>query len=362
MDLSFPTFRRLTQGRLSLPFGWPWYTTAVQQRGLLRLIATGIEERLPLLPLLEAWTEDERGIQQRRLRKLLHLLSEGVPLADAVEQIPGILRDEDMLAVRFDAQSGTAATAVREVLNNPEGTSLAGSAQLRSTKLYLLTILLLSTPVIIFIEIRIVPDFRQIYAYYRLSLPWVTEAFVACIQLLENSAWLFILALLVGVLSFVFARPGRFIRQRVMRFVSPLRAKQTAGLLRMIGIASEAGRPLPSALSTLARYHFDPTLRNKLLFVRNEVEQGADLWQSMSSVDIISEADVRALDLSERLGNRSWVLAQLAAAKSRRAFRTLDYIAQLVLPVVVLLFGLFVLFQALALFAPLTNLIRGLAA
>ena len=130
----------------------------------------------------------------------------------------------------------------------------------------------------------------------------------------------------------------------------------------MIAIASNAGRPMAGALSTLARYHFDSTLRNKLSFVRNEMEQGANLWQSMSAVDLLTDADVRALNLAERLGNRTWVLTQLANAKNRRAIRRLDYASQLVLPAVVLLMGLFVLFQALALFTPLTNIIRGFAA
>ncbi len=361
MDFSFPTFRRLFQRRFSLPFGWPWRTTVIQQRGLMRLIAIAIEQRLPLLPLLEAWTNDESGTQRRRLRKLTTLMNSGVSLTDAIEQVPGIVNDEDLLALRFDAQSGTIATAVRETLNDPTNADLDRPARLHSTKQYLWTILLLGFPVVMFIIIRIIPTFRAIYHEFDLPLPGVTEAFVWLMQMLENYAWLIVLVLLAGLLSLVFARPGRFFRQWMARFVGPLRTRQTAGLLRMIAIASSAGRSLPSALSTLARYHFDPALRNKLLFVRNEVEQGADMWQSMNVVDILTDADVRALDLSERLGNRSWVLRQLAAAKSRRAVRVLDYIAQLALPTVVFLIGLFVLFQALALFAPLTNLVRGLA-
>src|SRR5437762_12544622 len=100
MDSWFPTFRRLARTRISLPFAWPWYTTSAQRRGLLRLIAVGLEQNLPLVPLLKAWTEDERGTQYFRVRWLVHLLNRGTPLADAVEQIPGILRDEDVLAIR----------------------------------------------------------------------------------------------------------------------------------------------------------------------------------------------------------------------------------------------------------------------
>jgi type II secretory pathway component PulF len=56
------------------------------------------------------------------------------------------------------------------------------------------------------------------------------------------------------------------------------------------------------------------------------------------------------------------VLAQLACAKDRRAGRRLDRLSEFVLPAAVLTMGLFVLFQALALFSPLVNLIHSLAA
>ena len=124
------------------------------------MIAVGIEEKLPLVPLLEAWTEDERGTQQKRLRRLVRLLNDGTSIADAVEQVPGILRDEDILAIRFDAQSGTATTAIRECLDDPANITPERPSRLRSTSLYLWTVLILGFPVVVFIVIKIIPAFR----------------------------------------------------------------------------------------------------------------------------------------------------------------------------------------------------------
>jgi type II secretory pathway component PulF len=81
----------------------------------------------------------------------------------------------------------------------------------------------------------------------------------------------------------------------------------------------------------------------------------------MGAAGLLADPDVRALNLSERVGNRSWVLTQLAYGKNRRAARQLDWMSQIVLPVAVLLLGSFVLFQAAAIFMSLTSLIRSLA-
>ena len=44
---------------------------------------------IALAPLLEAWAADERGRQRGRVRRLVRLLKQGVPLPEAVEQVPG---------------------------------------------------------------------------------------------------------------------------------------------------------------------------------------------------------------------------------------------------------------------------------
>jgi protein transport protein HofC len=361
MNSRFPTFQRWLGRKYSLPFPWPWYTTTAQRRGLLRMIAVSIEEKIPLVPLLESWAADERGAQRDRVFRLIRILNEGTPIADAVEQVPNILRDEDILAIRFDAQSGTVTAAARQRLKRPEVALPELPSRLRNTKVYFIAMLLVGCPLVAFNEIKIIPAFREIFSEFEMSFPPVTESFLRFTAMFADYAWLLVLALVVLALLFLFARPGRFVRHAMARVFGTKRSQWSGDLLRMIAIASNAGRPIAGALSTLARYHFDPTIRRKLLYVRNEIEQGAQLWQTMSAAELITPADERALDLSERLGNRSWVLSQLAYAKSRRAAHRLDLTSQLMLPIVVLLLGAFVLYQALAIFMPTVTLIQSLA-
>ena len=137
-----------------------------------------------------------------------------------------------------------------------------------------------------------------------------------------------------------------------------MRELHAADVLQKLGIASAAGRPIPGALSTLARYHFVPDVRHKLLFVRNEVELGADVFSSMTAVGLLSPPELRLLQTAERVGNRPWVLDQLAAVKQRRTRLRLDRAAQFILPAIVLLLACVVLFQALTILGPLISLIE----
>jgi type II secretory pathway component PulF len=361
MDSRFPTFRRLIDGEGQSPSWWPWYTSAAQQQSLLRLIAVAVEEGLPLIDLLESWAIDERGIQRSRIRRLIRSLKRGRSLPDAIEEVPGILRDEDALALRFDSQSGTRTAAVREMLTEQRTSQLSAAPHVRRPIVYFCVVLPLGIMLVLFVQIRIMPIMFRLFSDFGLASPPVWRLSARFGNWLTNGGWF--LALLVFVaFSFTFlTRPGRSFRQRLFgRLIRPLRQMYVADVLQKIAIAGRAGRPVPGALSTLARYHFDPAIRQELLFVRNEVEQGADIWQSMTKVGMLTSEEVDALRTSDRIGNRPWILQQLAEVKKRRSNRRFRRWSEMVLPALVLAMATLVLFQALSVFQPLTQMIEGL--
>ena len=106
---------------------------------------------------------------------------------------------------------------------------------------------------------------------------------------MANYWYIFLLAIMAVYWLLFSSWPGRRLRRTILtRVIRPLRELHTADVLEKLGVAIEAGRPIAGALSTLARYHFDPTLRHQLLYIRNEVEQGADVWQSMAAIGLLS--------------------------------------------------------------------------
>lgn len=358
----FPTFRTFAGSSGSFRSWWPWRTTAGQRQSLLRLIAVGTEENLPLAPLIEKWMDDERGVQRRRLGRLVKLLQTGRPLADAVEQVPGVLSDEDLLAIRFDAQSGTRTAAVREILADAPARSASSSPRLRRSIIYFCVLVPLSLLLISFTQLNIVPILARIFQEFGIQMPpalaWSASSWGA----ISGAWWLAAMAAIALLWWLLATRSGRPVRQALFgRLFRPWHELRSADVLQKIGIAVSAGRPIPGALSTLARYHFDPTIRQELLFVRNEVEQGANVWQSLAGVGMLTGSEVQLLDSAERIGNPAWVLKQLVDAKKQRTTRRIQRATEFVLPVLVLFVAVLVVFQALTVFQPLTRIIAELS-
>jgi type II secretory pathway component PulF len=361
MDTLFPTFRRLANREVPLPAIWPRKVTRGQRHALLRLIALATEENLPLAPLVEKWAEDERGRQRTRLRRLADLLKSGRALPDALEEIGGILADEDLLAIRFDSQMGTRSAAVRQMLSRGEPQAGGSAREIRSDLVHLAIVLFISLNLITFLHLRIVPVFQKLLREFNEEQPTALTWSIWTANTVVSLWWVFAIACLVAGWCLVSTGTGRFVRHSIFdRWFRSLRELHAADVLRKLQIATAAGRPIPGALSTLARYHFAPDVRHKLLYVRNEVEQGADVWQSMSAVDLVTPAEKRLLRTADQVGNRSWILGQIAAVKQRRTRRRWAVAAELVLPALVLVLGAVVLFQALTIFAPLVRLIEGL--
>ncbi len=384
----FPTFRKIDE-RLravrwsSWPFttvrqAWfptfaPWFwsllgrggVTRAQRRALLRLIQVAAEEPTPLAPLVVAWAQEEPLMQRKRLLRLSRVLAEGVPVADAVERFPSLLSDEEILLVRFASESGTLAVSLRQHLKAATDESAPVRENLRRSKRYLLMMVLIGLPVVLWVTLYITPALEAIHSDFEtVGFDFSSFRSLQKVQIFVLD-WLIPISLVV-LAVFVAGRwlkgPWRSFRRRVAPLLfGSVRSLRVAQVLRRLSETCRAGRPLDGAVSTLARSHYDPALRHKLLFARNELALGAGLWPSFQTVGLLSAKERRALDAGDRLGVTGWTLAALADAKERRAIRWQSWLSMALWLATVLLFGAFVLIQAIGMISFLSELITSIA-
>ena len=339
---------------------WPRRTTAAQSRTLMRLIATALEERLPVAPLLESLARDERGVQRRRLFRVTRLMNEQVGLVDALEQTPGVIGDAELLALRFDAQSGLRSAALRTSLDESRPQRSTRRNPHRQSLVYFCGLLSVVAAIATFMQLKITPLILRIASDFGVDKSPTISRVRDLQSGLIDGIWLVMLVACVALGLIYSTTTGRILRRAFIgSALNPWREGYIADVMRKMSVATAAGRPLTAALSTLARHHFDPVIRHKLLFTRNEVELGADMWLSLQAAGLVSAEETRLLQTSERIGNQAWVLGQIADQKRARADRRWRRRAAFILPLGAVLFGGFVLLQSLAMFLPLIEFLRG---
>ena len=169
----FPTFAKLLatrgtdsraprQGLFPTLFGIFLPTSSGQRRALAELLALGLDERLPLAPLLEAWAADERGWQAARVRKLAKLVAAGMPLDAALARVRGALRPQDATALAVATTLHGNATEALAGFSAPAASTEPVERGIRWVLGYAATLLLVSLPILTFVMVKLLPMFRKI--------------------------------------------------------------------------------------------------------------------------------------------------------------------------------------------------------
>lgn len=335
------------------------------QFSLLRLLSVTHTERLDLAPLVAHLANEHRGASRRRLRQLADRLNSGTPLVAALEQTPDALNDEDVLTLRFASQSGLVSAALEALVEQAAAESRRVSFRIRQAVVYFSCVFLVVALVTCFLMLFVAPTYQSLADDFGWDLEENVAGLVALVNCLGMMARYFpfgilLLLVLLGLLWVL--KPFRLFRRAIAsRLVEPVAQLRSAHLLRMLSLATDAGRPLPGSLSTLARYHFDRNVRAGLLYARNEVEQGAEAWTSLSTARLLTEKEATALAESPTTRTRTWLMRRLAGWKEEQVRHRSDVWSSLVHPAIVLLFGAFVLWVALAFMGFLSELIFLLA-
>ncbi len=337
---------------------WGGDTLASRQYTLLRILAVSYRERLDVVPLIYLLASEHRGFYRSVLNILAARIESGISLVSALEQTPDALSDEDVLALRLAGESGTWAQTFDGLLamrlEDQQGLRIRPKFSIT----YWIVLLFISYFLIALMLNVVMPTFLKIGDEFGMAAP---RAFLKLRSFnLLGFGWLLLLIIVLSIWISWFRTPRRFFLRQVAPKVLPAVARQQlVELYRLLAIALDAGRPLSGAISTLARCHFSRRIRERLLFARNEVEQGADQWQSLAQSKLISRAEADLLAHAPNPQVAAWSLRELARKKLVLATRRTAGVAYLIEPIITLCFGAMVMWVCIAFFQYLVAFIGG---
>lgn len=335
------------------------------QRALLRILAVAHHERLQPALLVANLAQEHVGSNRRVLKRLSRRLKDGLPLVAAIEQTPDALSDSQVLAIRFGTQSGTLGAVYQELLSQDGDTVHSAERSLRQTSIYLGAMLMILTIAFSFWLLSLLPMFEKVLSLGQSRLAPLSPGFP--LQFMFSlREWVgdwaalapfgvAILLLLVWLLPI-----RRWLRRVFDSRIGWINQVRSAELLRMLALSIESGRPLAGALSTLARYHFDPGVRARLLLARNEVEQGAGVWESLRDARVITAVQTEALATSTSSESQVWLLRSLSDQKQERAQASAQAAARRLQTAVILAIAALVLLLSLVCFQSLNHFITQL--
>ncbi|MGD0516283.1 MAG: type II secretion system F family protein [Thermoguttaceae bacterium] len=333
-----------------------------QQNALLWTMAISTEKMIPLVPSIEAFSRESGGRMAEKARILAKLLASGVPLPDAVEQIPGILPERILPMIRVGYESGALAKSLRQAVLSRDLLTVIWNS-LITKLLYIGMVIIIGTGIFAFVMIKIVPSYEKIFRDFHTSLPGITAALIEVSRFIGQTWIIFVplYLLFVGLFIYLifyylgwasFSLPG---------FTRLMRRKHSAIILDSLALAAESSQPLGNIVLTMAGTYPQADIRRKLSYVGEDIHRGGDWCESLSRHGLIKRADQAVLKAAQRVGNLPWAMREMADSNRRRLAYRLNALVQAAYPPVIICVGLIVMFIVVALFYPLITLIMKLS-
>jgi type IV pilus assembly protein PilC len=371
-------------------FGWIIYTYLYyrhcRREELLQLLSGAAEDGLPLAPPLRAYLEDRpsspmkrfwlacllcvlpvpgfywiwyrRNNFDRRVEELANLLEHGVPLHQAFQMIPVTATRETQLAAAIGATTGQLALCLRGTARRRLSTLWI---ELVPQLVYVTVVLVAIAAVVGFLGYFIVPKFKKIFSDFGAELPALTRSVITDSSVIGKYWYVVVLTIqgvILLIITLTFSSTARWF---FPGFGTIYRQEVRSRVLRYLGLLLETGMTVPESIVALRRLPLGYTALDRLEDVRNQIEQGEPLGDSLFRVGLLPWRMLPLVHAAERAGNLPWALVEMAESLYQRTMRLIQRVMQVVFPATVVLLGCLVAIVVVSFFLPLVQLISELA-
>lgn len=329
-------------------------------RQLASLIGSGVA-------LLQAFEVIAQSSSNPALIALLGTLkadiSAGCNLADTLRKHPQYFDALYCNLIAAGEQSGSLDTVLEQVANLQEQRQ-ALRARLNKAMRYPLIVLLTGLGVSALLLLEVVPQFQAMFNGFGAELPAFTRRVIGLSDWLGQYASGLLLCVLGGAwgLRRAYQRQPGFrlwcLRQalKLPVFGALLSQAALARFARTLATSYAAGVPLMEALGPVAGACGNPLYEQAVLRLRKDLASGQSLSQAMAYSGLFPRLMQQMCAIGETGGTLDDMLARVASHYESAIERSLDNLASLLEPLIVLILGLLVGSLVIAMYLPIFQL------
>jgi len=335
-------------------------------RSFSTLIRAGVAMRRALQVTIERTGHD--GLRDA-LREVLAEIERGDALSTALARRPRVF---PALIVAMIA-AGEAGGILDEVLERT-ATLLERDAQLRKNVVaalaYPATVLVASLALVIFLIVRIVPMFEDLFASFHVELPASTRVLLWIGERgSEPLPWILMLAttaaVMLGVIAARRTRAGALAFDQLrlaLPVVGPLlRLTIHARFARMLGTLVHSGVELTRALTVVTPVTASPVHQTALERVALALREGEALSPPMAATRVFDPMLVTLVGVGEETGMLDVMLETAAASFESDVAAAVATLGAVIEPALIVALGAIVGFIVYSVYIPLYSLIGSLA-
>ncbi len=329
-----------------------------------RQFSTMINSGLPILQGLtivaeQAENKDFRGL----MGKVRDDISNGVPLSEALSRHPKVFSTLYVNMVKAGEQGGILDIIferLSEYMEKAEGVT----RKVKSAMMYPIVVMSVAVLVVIFLMIKVVPTFADVFRSFGAELPLPTRMVLGLSNFLLSPKAGFLV--FFGIVFYVALSLYKRTKQGAYNMDALLLKLPVFGVLvqkasvakfaRTFGTLIKSGVPIMDALETVAKTSGNLVVEKALIDARDSVRSGKTLTQPLKESKIFPPMVTQMINVGEETGALDAMLSKVADFYEEEVDTAVEGMTSIIEPILIVFLGVTLGFIVVAMFMPMFEL------
>lgn len=332
---------------------------------LSQQMAVMIRAGLPLIEVLDILAEQtERASLAAVMRQIEREVEAGSSLTDAMAKHSAIFSTFFISMVRAGEASGMLDSILDQVATYLERMASL-QRKIKSAIMYPATVTVVAIGITIFLLVRVVPVFKDIFESLGGNLPVPTQITVWLSEIITNWWWLvLILAVVAYILLYNWYRTksGRYAIDKMYLklpiFGTLLLKSSVAKFCRTLGTLIRSGVNILYALEITAKTAGNAVIEDAVYKTRASIQAGESITKPLVEADVFPPMVTRMIDVGERTGALEGMLVKIADFYEDQVNAMVAGLTSLIEPLLIVFLGVVVGFIVVSMFLPMFKMIE----
>lgn len=329
-----------------------------------RQFSTMVNAGLPILQGLTIVAEQAENPDFRTvMTKVRDDISNGVPLSDAMAKYPKVFSTLYVNMVKAGEQGGILDVIferLSEYLEKAEGVA----RKVKSAMMYPVVVMSVAVLVVIFLMVKVVPTFRDVFASFGAKLPPPTQFLMDVSDFIASKKSIFIVIFLiaawVGITMYRKTKTGAY-NWDLMILKLPVfgvlaQKASVAKFARTLGTLIKSGVPIMDALETVAKTSGNLVLERAVNKARDSVREGKTLTQPLKESKVFPPMVTQMINVGEETGALDAMLSKIADFYEDEVDAAVDGLTSIIEPILIVFLGVTIGFIVVAMFMPMFDM------
>ena len=328
-----------------------------------RQMSTMIDAGLPLLQSLNIMTEQLDNLNFREIiREVASDIESGSSLSEAMAKHPKAFDKLYCSMIKVGEASGMFAEILNKVATYMEEAAKL-KRKIKSAMIYPSVVTGMALVITLFLLIKIVPVFKEIFEGFGSALPGPTQ-FVVTISDIVRSYFLIVVFIIVAI--FVACRMyyktenGRFFFDK-MTFKLPVfgdifKKAALSRFTKTLGTLISSGVPMIQSMEIVQSVAGNATIEYAIKSVTKKIMQGEGIASPLSDAKIFPPMVVRMVDVGERTGKLDLMLQKISEFYDDQVNNAVSALTSLIEPLLIGFLGVVVGGIVVCMFMPILKL------